>query len=262
MRSSGGMKTYRPQPGSTVATPIARRTSTPTKSEFHKAILDLLAKEKQETDAADTPRKWPERQRVADLNERLQDELHRLKIAGIQDEYQREWQSIQATYDEKVRAAEKSGADIELIEMARRERLTQLNRKQEEKEAAETKRFQEDLFRTETDLQDEIDRLKIDTDKTLTPEEKARQQMELRHANELRALRASGMDDVKNMDLLFQKQDLEAKQLAMAEQMPKRCGSRWPARSMPRWSAVWPVATSLTASPRRPKARRRIWTNS
>ena len=71
------------------------------------------------------------RQRVATLNERLQNELHRLKIESIQDEYQRELASINATYDEKVRAAEKAGADIELVEMARRERLAQQDTRQD-----------------------------------------------------------------------------------------------------------------------------------
>ena len=74
-----------------------------------------LNREKAEKDAL-YAEELAERGRVASLNERLQNELHHLKINGIEDEYTREWQSIQATYDEKVRAAEKAGADIELVE--------------------------------------------------------------------------------------------------------------------------------------------------
>jgi hypothetical protein len=159
-------------------------------------------------------------QELASLNERLQNELHHLKINGIEDEYTREWQSIQATYDEKVRAAEKAGADIELIEMARRERLAQLDRKQDQKAAEEEKRWQADVGRSAEQMQDEIDRLTIENNKELTAEEKAKQLMELRQAHEIRGLREAGVDTDENMRLLREKHALEAGQLLMAQNVP------------------------------------------
>jgi hypothetical protein len=191
----------------------------PNKSEVDRDVLALLNREKAEKDAL-YAEELAERGRVASLNERLQNELHHLKINGIEDEYTREWQSIQATYDEKVRAAEKAGADIELIEMARRERLAQLDRKHDQKAAEEEKRWQADVGRSAEQMQDEIDRLTIENNKELTAEEKAKQLMELRQAHEIRGLREAGVDTDENMRLLREKHALEAGQLLMAQNVP------------------------------------------
>ena len=162
-----------------------------------------------------------ERQRIADGNERLMMELHGLKLQQIQDEYERERAEINATYDEKRRAAEKAGLDIELVEMARRERLAQQDRKETEEADRWADQLAEDRRKTAGDLQDEIDRLKIDTNANLSPAEKARQQMELRHAKELRQLGEVDAGDAHAFGLLREKQALEAKQLAMAQQVPE-----------------------------------------
>ena len=110
-----------------------------------------------------------ERQRVADGNERLMMELHGLKLQQIDDQYERERAEINATYDEKRRAAEKAGLDIELVEMARRERLKQQDIKATEEADAWADQLAEDRRKTAGDLQDEIDRLKIDTNAKLSP---------------------------------------------------------------------------------------------
>jgi hypothetical protein len=164
-----------------------------------------------------------ERERVAGGNEALQMDLHHLKIEQIKDEYERERQSIEATYDEKRRAAEKAGLDLELVEMARRERLALLDRKRDEKAAEEKKRLAETRGRTEVDLQDEIDRLKIDTDETLTPAEKARQQMELKHEKERREMRkamAAGEADWGTEMKLEERQAWERRQQELGLNTP------------------------------------------
>jgi hypothetical protein len=161
-----------------------------------------------------------ERQRIADGNEKLQMELHRLKIAAIEDEYTREWQMIQATYDEKVRAAQKAGEDIALVEEARRQAQKNLDRKQAEEADKEADQMAEDRRRTAGDLQDEIDRLKIDTNARLTPADKAKQQMELRHAKELRQLGEVDAGDAASFAAMREKHALEAKQLLMAQNVP------------------------------------------
>ena len=95
---------------------------------------------------------------AAELNRRLERDLHRLKLQGIEDEHGRRMALLMEEYGERRRQAELAGADVALVDAATHEAIAQANAARETELAEERRRQAEETARYEESLGDQVAR--------------------------------------------------------------------------------------------------------
>ncbi len=169
--------------------------------------------------------------------EKQERELHRLKLQGIQDEYDRKIALIDEEYDYRIKKAEEAGQEVFNLEAMRNEEIAQLFDEQAKKKAEEEKRaaeeqakLDEEKTRNRQSVEDEIARAEIEAN--LKGHDKAMALLEIERQQAIRDL-AEGVD----ADRINRLYDLKAAALN-GEDLSLAAGSRQSTRGTFSASAV------------------------
>ena len=147
---------------------------------------------------------------AAAMNERMLDRIAEERIQRIENEQDRAVAAINKRYEAEREKAKELGADLSLVEQARKAALKTADENYQRRRQEEQQRKDEMKAAANQRLQDEIAAMEIDI---ATPEgrERKKEQLDLQEQIELRDASKTGLDP----QLIGQKYDLERQQLEM-----------------------------------------------